>query len=218
MMRTVSLLLYPVLAVTMAFGDTTAKPTTSDSIYSIDIRVIFADTTGIVGTVPMDLMDIGFDLKQTFDYGSYALWNQISLNVFGDDHASALVFPDHYLTVEARGETGSGDLKAQVEIVHVPQRDERRSRTNIGNLLEDDLRFEIDERTGRPQRLMPIIRSAALLEEGEWSLFGGIPVRVNSQRQISGNRISSSPLSSDTTRPVGRERYLILAVQLNEVQ
>lgn len=183
-----------------------------DTLYRLTVRVIFADTTGIKGTVPRELLDISAMLKQRYDYGTYELWNTVRLQVFDGDHATALVFPDHYLTLTTRGETADGGLKAQVEIVHVPPTASQNVRVNVGRLLEDNVRIQLDEGSGEAKTLMPIVRSAALLEDDAWESFGGIPVRVTSQRQVSGNRLSTSTLT-ESSRAIGRERFLILAIQ-----
>jgi len=98
-----------------------AKDSNAGAIYRIQVRVIYAGKTGIFGTVPAELSDMRQVLTQYMPYPSYELSNIIRLSVFGEEEATALAFPEHYLRLIPKGAiTGERGLKLKAELYYVP--------------------------------------------------------------------------------------------------
>lgn len=187
----------------------------SGDIHRIQVRVIFADTTGQFGTVPKDLGDMRITLTKYFDYPSFTLSNTIRLSTFGDEEAVAMVFPDHYLKITPKGAAGEA-LKAKVEIFHQPPEERGRARIYSGD-REDLPVVRLDENGKKKGTDLPIVSSAMALNDDDWEAFGGVPVRVTGSGTVNGNTLSSGGLSSSLNpSPTGRLRYLIIAVKLED--
>ncbi len=188
------------------------------NVYYLEIRVIFAGKTGIFGNVVRELRDMKTILTKYFKYPSYELSNNIRLSLFGDEEATALVFPDHYLRVMPKGTAKGNKLKAKVELYHVPPGRDSRTRLEVGqpgNMIQ----FQQKENEGSHSKIFPIAGSAMILNPKQWEAFGGVPVRVNSQNRVSSNTMSSSPITQPgVSTALGQQKYLILGIQLDEVR
>ncbi|MBZ0256522.1 hypothetical protein K8I31_10690 [bacterium] len=183
-------------------------------VFHLQVRVIFADSTGIRGAIPMDLLDMNITLQRHFDYPSFELSNTIRLSTFSDEDVVALVFPDHYLRITPKGKTKNA-IKAKLELFYLPQNNAERTRITTGG-VDDAPKVRLDSfsRAGRDEP-MPIISSAVIVGDKEWEAFGGVPVRYNSQGTLQSNTLSSGGLST-STEPTGRKRFLILAVKMEK--
>ncbi len=209
----------------------------SGTIYKIQVRVIHAGTTGIYGNVPRELSDMRQLLTKAFKYPSYQLSNSIRLSVFGDEDAVALVYPEHYLRIIPKGGTKNGQgLKLKAELFHVSEEVDSKSKLFLGNVppLQNLNQSRSEEngdsqpaspfmgveekKKGREKPLFPIVSSAVLITSESWEAFGGVPVRVDAQSQVSSNRLSTSPTSVVTGgKPAGIQKYLILGMQLEDL-
>ncbi|MDP8243960.1 MAG: hypothetical protein P9L94_07755 [Candidatus Hinthialibacter antarcticus] len=183
-------------------------------VFRLQVRVIFADSTGIRGALPKELGDMGLTLRKYFDYPAFELSNTIRLSTFSDEDAVALVFPDHYLRITPKGKTKDA-IKAKLELFYLPQNTAERTRITAGG-VDDAPKVRLDSvsRAGRDEP-MPIISSAVLVDDRDWEAFGGVPVRYNSQGTLQSNTLSSGGFST-STEPTGRKRYLILAVRVEK--
>ncbi|MBI1390444.1 MAG: hypothetical protein GC154_18560 [bacterium] len=183
-------------------------------VHHIQVRVIFADSTGQFGTVPDELRDMRDTLLAAFHYPSFELSNNIRLSTFSDEDVTALVFPDHYLRITPRGEDKSG-VKARMEMFYLPAQSGGNTRVYAGG--DGSPLVRIDDKSTKDDPLMPILSSAALLNSKTWEAFGGVPVRVTTQGAVNSNTLSSNSLSSSISpMPQGRARYLIVAARLEE--
>lgn len=209
----------------------------SDTIYKIQVRVIHAGTTGIFGNVPQELSDMRRLLTKAFKYPSYQLSNSIRLSVFGDEDAVALVYPEHYLRITPKGGAKNGEgLKLKAELFHVSEAVDSKSKLFLGNVPQLQNRNQPrskqneesqptspfmgveEKKKGREKPLFPIVSSAVLITSESWEAFGGVPVRVDAQSQVSSNRLSTSPTSVVTGgKPAGIQKYLILGMQLEDL-
>ena len=183
-------------------------------VFRLQVRVIFADSTGIRGTIPKELGDMGLTLRKYFDYPAFELSNTIRLSTFSDEDVVALVFPDHYLRIIPKGKTKDA-IKAKLELFYLPQNSAERTRITTGG-VDDAPKVRLDSfsRAGRDGP-MPIISSAVVVGDKEWEAFGGVPVRYNSQGTLQSNTLSSGGFSI-STEPTGRKRFLILAVKMEK--
>lgn len=189
-----------------------------DRVYYLQIRVVFAGTTGIFGNVVQELADMRDILTQHFSYPAYELSNTIRLSLFGNEEATALVFPEHYLRVIPKGSTKGNRLKVKVELYHVAEGSETRTRVEIG---EPSKRVQFQEKgqEGSHSTIFPIAGSAMILTPRQWDAFGGVPVRVNTQGRVSSNTLSSSPIAQPgVNASPGVQKYLILGIALEEVR
>lgn len=188
-------------------------PEISDSVYYIQVRVIFSGKSGITGTVPRELQDMRNILKTSFKYPSYQLNNTIRLSVFGGEDAKALVFPNHYIRIIPKGESKSaGGLKLKAEIYEVKEGINEERFFSQGDLNLSGIKQETE---GSHSRVFPVVSSAMLLTPSNWEAVGGVPVRVTSSGRVSGNSLSTSSFNSSTTS--GQEKYLILGLRLEKV-
>lgn len=183
-------------------------------VFRLQIRVIFADTTGIRGTIPKELGDMAMTLRKYFDYPAFELSNSIRLSTFSDEDVVALVFPDHYLRITPKGKSKDA-IKAKLELFYLPQNSAERTRITTGG-IDDAPKVKLDSfsRAGRDEP-MPIISSALVVDDKDWEAFGGVPVRYNSQGTLQSNRLSTSGFST-STEPTGRKRFFILAVKMEK--
>jgi len=217
--------IYALPAATGEESEEKAKPktevkaeTASDTVYYMQVRVVFAGKTGIYGNVPRELADMKSLLTQSFRYPSYELSNSIRLSLFGDEEATALVFPEHFLRVIPKGEGKDGDsLKAKVELYHVPPRQrDSRMRFNAGE-PPNQIQYQEKEKEGQHSKIFPIAASAMVLTQKDWEAFGGIPVRVNTSGQVNSNTLSTMSLNTQPSA-MGRQQFLILGIRLEKVR
>ncbi len=184
-------------------------------VIRLQIRVIFADSTGIRGTIPSELGDMSLVLNKYFDYPSFELSNTVRLSTFSDEDAVALVFPDHYLRITPKGKAKKG-VKAKLELFHLPQNSAERARIITGGANDaPKVRLDSVTRAGR-EGPMPIVSSAMILDDDKWDAFGGVPVRYTSQGELKSNSLSTSGFSTSNPGPTGRQRFLILAVRMED--
>lgn len=219
------LLILMLLSYTGAFAAETEKPVktvpkkseaSSAQVYHVQIRVIFAGTSGDYGSVPNELSDMKTVLTQGFHYPSFELSNTIRLSLFSDEEATAVVFPDHYLRLIPKGAVGGNSLKVKAEIYHIPMDDAAKIQVYLGNLPQV-VGYEEKEKEGQHRPVFPIVSSALLATAQQWEGFGGVPVRVTSQGRVNANTMSSSPLSVSGVNPtLGVQKYLILGVRLEQ--
>ncbi len=224
-MRKLTFLLIPLLLVCMSVVAAEKAPapveqkaeSTSAEIYHVQVRVIFAGTTGMYGSVPRDLSDMHKILTRSFKYPSFELSNEIRLSLFSDEEVTALVFPEHYLKIIPRGTADGGEkLKVKAELYNIPEERARHLGISLG---ERPQRYHVGEVTGSNEKKQefPIMSSAMLLNEDDWDAFGGVLVRVNTQGRVRSNVMSSSPLnSSGESNTLGQQKFLILGVRLEE--
>lgn len=190
----------------------------SDRVYYLQVRVIFAGQTGIYGNVVQELADMQAILTRNFKYPSYELSNTIRLSLFGDEEATALVFPDHYLRVIPKGSATGNRLKVKMELYNVPQGSDTRTRITTGEPSKV-VQFQEENREGSHSELFPIAGSAMILDLKQWDAFGGVPVRVNTQGRVSSNTLSSSPITQPgVSAALGAPKFLILGISLDEVR
>lgn len=189
-----------------------------DRVYYLRVRVIFAGRTGFLGEVIPELADMKAVLTQNFNYPSYELSNTIRLSLFGDEEATALAFPDHYLRVIPKGSTKGNRLKVKVELYYVPQGSDTRTRVTTGEPPRV-VQFQTESKEGSHSELFPIAGSAMILELKQWDAFGGVPVRVGAGGTVSSNTLSSSPITQpgNNTAP-GASKFLILGISLDDVR
>ncbi|MEW6236930.1 MAG: hypothetical protein AB1656_16220 [Candidatus Omnitrophota bacterium] len=231
-----------ILLVHPAWSAEEAKPKESkdsgvEMVYRIQVRVIYAGKTGIFGTVPTELSDMRQVLTQYMPYPSYELSNIIRLSVFGDEEATALTFPEHYLRIIPKGAIkGERGLKVKAELYHVPAGVDSKTKYWLGNPQQQNptstdqgsssstapsttppmIGFE-EKSQGESKPFLPIVSSAVLLTDRDWEAFGGVPIRVNSKSEVSSTSMSSSSLSLSAGRnSVGMERFLILGMRLEK--
>lgn len=181
-------------------------------VYTLQVRVIFAQQTGFVGRIPSELQDMGELLQTAFDFPGYQLSNTIRLSTFADEQITTLLFPGHYLHVIPRG-GADGNLAAKLELYHITEAHNQRLQAHIGNLLEDDYRLQVEEETQPQAKLPPVVSSALNITRDQWKAFGGTPVRVSAAGGGNSRTLSSAPLSANASSK-GRTQHLILAVRL----
>lgn len=190
----------------------------ADRVYYLQIRVIFAGQTGIYGNVIPELTDMRETLTKNFKYPSYELANTIRLSLFGEEEATAMVFPDHYLRVIPKGAASGDRLKAKVELYYSPQSNETRTRLEVGEAPQK-VQFQEKSPEGSHSPIFPIAGSAMFLDRMQWEAFGGVPARVSGSGRVSSNTLSSSPLSQPNVNPpAGASKFLILGITLDEVK
>ncbi|MBN2325985.1 MAG: hypothetical protein JXR73_02450 [Candidatus Omnitrophica bacterium] len=190
----------------------------ADATFYLKVRVIYAGTTGIYGSAPSDLADMTEILTRNFKYPSYELSNTIRFSFFGDEEATALVFPEHFLRILSKGATKDNRLRVKAELYHVPEIHDLRTRAWAG---EPSLGVQFQEKIqeGRHSPVFPIISSAMILHPRQWDAFGGIPIRVNAQGGVRSNSLSSRPITqAQAGSSSGVLRYLILGIQLAEIR
>lgn len=198
-------------------AETSAAPQ-DERMYTLQVRVIFADTTGIYGTVIKELADMKQVLTQSFRYPAYELVNTIRLSVLGSEEATALVFPDHYLQIIPRGSTKDGSLKVKIELYQIPYDNKEAKTDAFAGEPPAILRYQEREKASKEQRIFPIMASAFALSTRQWEAFGGVPVRVNAARQVRSNTLSTSSIHPPGgTSPIGSQKYLILGIKLEEM-
>ncbi len=211
---------------------------TGPEIYHIEVRVIFADQTGIHGHVPRELIDMRRILTKRWDYPSYTLNNTIHLSLFDDEEVVAMVFPEHFLRLIPKGSASNG-LKLKAELYHAESERQLKTKVYAGR-LDDSVEPQFDDpenpdsdvpqrfslprasveekrKEGQHSTTFPIISSAILANEDDWEAFGGVPVFVNSQNVVQSNRLSTSSLGgrlSGQTR--GDRKNLLLGIKLAE--
>ena len=186
----------------------------SDQVFYLQVKVVFGGMTGIYGAVPQELAPMKAVLTQIFNYPSYELSNTIRLSLWGDEEASALVFPGHYIRFIPKGTAQSGrSLKVKAELYEVKDQKEYEAFATLGDIKVSGVK---EKSSGeRSDRLFPIVSSALILTDANWETIGGVPVRVTSTGRVSGNTLSSSPLGQGTVPgALGQPKYLILAFQL----
>lgn len=216
---------------------TEAVPKAKESgneVYHVLIRVIFAGTTGIYGSLPQELQDMKDILTQSFHYPAFDLSNTIRLSFFGDEDATAAVFPDHYIRLIPKGTSKDGkSVKVKAELYSVPQENnitakyylpipEKANGKDPANPNPDTqdtpvnqfpAMATIEEKSGGKQPLLPLVSSAVILNNQTWEAFGGVPVRMNSQDRVSSNTLSSNPMANQAA---GQKKFLILGMQLEK--
>ncbi|RJP22932.1 MAG: hypothetical protein C4527_20980 [Candidatus Omnitrophota bacterium] len=189
----------------------------SSDIYYLQVRVIFAGTSGIYGSVPRELSDMHRILTRSFEYPSYELSNRIRLSLFSDEEATALVFPEHYLRIIPKGTAEEGQaVKIKAELYNIPEERAQKARVEIG---ERPQLYRLEETTpaGGGKQEFPILSSALLVTQKDWQAFGGVPIRVNSTGRVRSNVMSSSSLSTaGESTAIGEQKYLILGIQLEK--
>jgi hypothetical protein len=203
-------------------AETQTKPQISvdNNIYYIQVRVIFAGTTGIYGNVGRDLIDMRKVLNNAFKYPTYTLNNTIRLSVFSGEEADALVFPEHYLKIIPRASASDGSLKAKIELYHIPDKNND-TRTDL--YLRDPerrggIRYQEKEKSDKKPPVFPIMSSAMALNQN-WDAFGGVPIRVDSKNIVRSNSLSTANLSTGgSTESTGQQKYLILGIKLEETK
>ena len=187
-----------------------------DRVFTFHVRVIFGSATGFPGYVANELADMKSLLTENFDYGSYERSNTIRLSLFDGEEATALVFPEHYVRILPKGVTSDGRLRVKVELYHVNAEIESKTKAYVGlppNLLS------YQENEGRHSPVFPIAASALILTPRRWEVFGGVPVRVNTQGRVSATTPSTSPFRSPAvSQALGAPRYLILGIQMAEAE
>jgi len=194
-----------------------AEPSASSSeIYTLQIRVIFAGTSGNFGTVPNELSDMQTLLTKAFHYPTYEIENTIRLSVFSDEEATAVVFPDHVLRIIPKGAiAGENALKIKAELYQLPTGDATQTKLYLGNLPQVIGIEEKEKKEGQHQPVFPVMSSALRVSDRQWEAFGGVPVRVNTQGRVSANQMSSSPLTNPAeSGALGMKKFLILGIQL----
>ncbi len=190
----------------------------TNRVYYLQVRVIFAGQTGIFGNVIPELSDMRDLLTQNFKYPSYELSNTIRLSLFGDEEATALVFPDHYLRIIPKGSGKANQLRVKVELYFTPPQSEIRTRFQMGE-IPNQIQFQEKNKEDSHSDLFPIVGSAMILMPHQWDAIGGVPVRVSTSGNVSSNTLSSSPISqSRMNAPTGASKFLILGIQLDEVR
>lgn len=209
--------------------ETTAKEEiSSNNVFRVQIRVIFAGKTGIYGSVPRELRDMKPVLTDAFKYPSYELSNTIRLSFFGDEEATAMVFPEHYIRIHPRGTTKNGqDAKLKVELFNLPRESNITTKFYVPqpNQNPDSKGGDftpivgVEEKLGERQPLLPIVSSAIIASTKYWEAFGGVPVHVNAQNRVTSNRGSNNPFSSSGAyNALGKEQYLILGLKLERME
>lgn len=184
----------------------------SDTVYYIQVRVIFSGNTGIEGTMPRELNDMAGVLKTVFKYPSYELSNTIRLSVFGGESATALVFPNHYIRIIPKGEAKSQKgIKLKAEIYEVQSSINQEQFFAQGDLNITGVKQTTE---GSHSPVFPVVASAMLLTQNNWEAVGGMPVRVDAGGRVSGNTLSTSPNRSTSQ---GEQKYLILGLTLEKI-
>jgi len=201
-----------------------APATGDETIYKLQIRVIFANTTGIFGNLPQELRDMQTVLTQSFRYPAFELRNTIRLSFFGDEDATALVFPEHYIRLTPKGTAKNKNaVKIKAELFHLPPGMNTTTRYflpqpgNQDNPVNSTFPPSItqEEKSSGERPLLPIISSALLLSAQSWEAVGGVPVRVNMQERVSSNTLSTNRFNSPgASTATGEKRYLILGIKL----
>lgn len=185
-----------------------------ERVFSLQVRVIFGSSTGIQGDLADDLRDMKEVLLENFQYPFYERTNMIRLILFGEEEATALVFPDHYLRVIAKGVTQDGRLRVKVELYQVSAEEDSKTKVYVG-VPPSVVSYQ--EKEGSHSPVFPIAASALILAPRRWEAFGGVPIRVNAQGRVSSNTMSTSPLRSPAVSPaLGAPKYLILGFRMEE--
>lgn len=197
-----------------------------EELYFIQIRVILAGTTGIVGTVPAELSDMKERLLQSFRYPAYTLWNTVRLSFFGNEETAAMLFPDHYIRLIPKGRAqNGGGIKIKAEVYYLPPENNTTTKFYLpgstipqpGQTITHPPIVGLESSPQQhqlPQPLLPIVSSALILKSNTWESVGGIPVRVNAQDQVRSSHLSSSPIpSAGQNTALGQTKFLILGLQ-----
>ncbi len=187
-----------------------------EKVYYIQIRVIFAGTTGIYGNVPRELSDMRQVLTKSFRYPQYEYSNMIRLSVFSNEEAAALVFPDHYIRLIPKGSVPDGKgLKLKAELYQAQS--SRDMKTKIQHQsLPNTISIQEKENEGLQSPILPMVSSAFILTGDKWNVFGGIPVQVNTQGIVTENTLSTSRLNHrGVNQTLGQKKYLILGIRLD---
>ena len=187
-----------------------------ERVFSLQVRVIFGSSTGIQGDLGDDLTDMKELLLENFQYPAYERSNTIRLSLFGEEEATALVFPDHYLRVISKGVTKDGRLRVKVELYQVSPEEDSKTKVYVG-VPPNVISYQEKEKEGSHSPVFPIAASAMILAPRRWEAFGGVPIRVNAQGRVSSNTMSTSPFRSPAVSPaLGAPKYLILGIQMEE--
>ncbi len=210
------LFLFGLVAPAMSEEKASPAEPAGERAYALQVRVIFGSSTGIQGDLTDDLTDMKELLLKNFQYPAYKRSNTIRLSLFGEEEATALLFPEHYLRVISKGVTKDGRLRVKVELYQVNPEEDSKTKVYVG-VPPSVVAYQEKEKEGSHSPVFPIAASALMLAPRRWEAFGGVPVRVNTQGRVSSNTMSTSPLRSPAVSPaLGAPKYLILGIQMEE--